>query len=255
MRQKRGLVTLLLIALFVPSGAFAQQSSSTNYNVNEAFFGTGGEVDLNSTNFSAQGSAGALGVGNTSSPNYDAEAGFLTQNSAYLEMSVENATVDLGTLETGSSSSGAAQGGACNCSFSVRTYISSQYVIYTISDPPTNESGDVLTAKGTQAAPSSDPDIEEFGINVVDNTNPNIGADPFNYPDSTFADGEAAPGYEVADQFKYVAGEIIARSQATPGETATGRTDYTVSYTAKRNAITPAGVYVMSHVLVVVPTY
>lgn len=255
MRQKQTLVSVLAVLLLVPATIHAQQSSSTNYNVNEAFFGTGGEVDLNSSNFSAQGSAGALGVGNTSSPNYDAEAGFLTQNSAYLEMAVQNATVDFGTLETGSTSSGAAIGGACGCSFSVRTYISSQYVIYTISDPPTSENGDVLAAKGTQGAPSSDPDVEEFGINVVDNTSPNIGNDPFNFPDNTFADGEAAAGYDIADQFKYATGEIIARSQATPGESATGRTDYTVSYIAKRNAITPAGVYTMNHVLVVVPSY
>lgn len=244
-----------LLLLFSSASVYAQSSSSTNYRVEETFFGTGGELDASSSSYRAQQSAGSLVVGFTSSTSYDANGGFLTQNNAYLEMDVVAGTVDLGTLSTGSTSSGAAQNGACNCSFIVRTYVSSQYVIYTMSNPPTNESGDILTAKASQAAPSADPDVEEFGINVVDNSSPNIGADPANYPDNNFADGQAATGYQTANQFKYGVGDVIARSQAVAGNSATGRTDYTVSYIAKRNAVTPAGVYDMYHDMVVVPTF
>ncbi len=250
-----GVVASISVLIFGASVAYADTSSSTNYRVEETFFGSGGELDASSTNYRSQQSAGSLGVGYTSSTSYDAIGGFLTQNHAYLEMSVEAVTVDFGDLSDVSTSSGVAQGGVCNCSFSVRTYVSSQYVVLTISDPPTNESGNILTAKAVQATPSVNQNDEEFGINVVDNASPNIGANPVNYPDNSFADGQAATGYEVADQFKYVKGDIIARSAATAGNPATGRTDYTISYIAKRNPITRAGLYTMRQSLVVVPTY
>lgn len=243
--------------LVLSSGSvYAQQSSSSNYRVDETFFGSGGELDASSANYRSQQSAGALGVGYTSSTSYDANGGFLTQNNAYLEMTVENATVDFGNLSSSSTSYGAAQAGACNCSFSVRTYVSSQYVVYSISDPPTNESGDILTAKATQAAPSGDQNTEEFGMNVVSNTSPAaMGSNPVNFPDNSFADGQAATGYQTSNQYKYTKGDIIARSQANVGNPATGRTDFTISYIAKINNITAAGFYTMNHQLVTVPTF
>ena len=257
MKKHRFGIVLMTFVLVLGSGSvYAQSSSSTNYRVDETFFGSGGELDAQSSSYRAQQSAGALGVGFASSTSYDVNGGFLTQNNAYLEMSVQNTTVDLGTLSRYSTASGSAQAGVCNCSFTVRTYVSSQYVIYSITNPPTSENGDVLTAKASQGAPSADPDVEEFGMNIVANTSPaSIGADPVNYPDNTFADGEAATGYDTTNQYKYGVGDIIARSQATPGNSATGRTDYTVSFIAKTNDSTPAGTYTMRQQLVVVPTY
>ncbi len=250
-------VIISVCVLFLGTGSvYAQQSSSANYRADEIFFGSGGELDAQSSSYRSQQSAGALGVGYMSSTSYDANGGFLTQNNAYLEMSVENVSVDFGTLSSSATSYGAAQGGSCNCSFTVRTYLSSQYVVYSISDPPTNESGKVLTSKATQGAPSGDQNVEEFGINVVSNTSPGaFGANPVNYPDNTFADGQAAPGYSIANQYKYGVNDVIARSQASVGNPATGRTDYTISYIAKINNITAAGLYTMNHKLVTVPTY
>lgn len=256
--KHRGLTVIactLLLAMVPARHVLFAQSSSTNYQAEEMFFGTGGEVDMTSLNYQAQGSAGSLGVGAGSSTNYDAESGFLTPSEPFLEMAVTNATVDFGTLSDSSTSSGAAQGGACNCSFYVRTYLSSEYTVVTMSQPPTNESGSVLTAKSVLGVPSTDQNVEEFGINVVDNSSPNIGANPSNDPDSTFADGQAATGYSTADQFKYGVGDVIARSAATAGNQAVGKTNYTISYIAKANRITAAGLYTMNHDLVVVATY
>lgn len=254
--KSKAFVVLVAVMILGNATVYAQQSSSGSYRVDETFFGTGGELDASSTSYRAQQSAGALGVGFTSSTSYDVNGGFLTQNNAYLEMSVENATVDFGTLSPSSTSYGAAQAGVCNCSFIVRTYLSSEYVVYSISDPPTNESGDILTAKASQGAPSGDTNTEEFGINVVANTSPaSFGANPVNYPDNSFADGQAATGYQTTNQFKYVKNDIIARSQATAGNPATGRTDYTISYIAKINNITAAGLYTMNHQLVTVASF
>lgn len=244
----------LLLLLAIPASVSAQYSSS-NYSVDEAVFGSGGEVDTNSASYNAQGAAGILGVGDSSSASYDASAGFVTPNEVFLEFWVSNSTVDLGILDPNATSSGAAQSGACNCSFYVRTYLSDAYVVTTMSDPPTSESGRVLTAKTTQGAPSGSASVEEFGMNVVDNSSPNIGADPVNVPDNTFADGIVETGYEIANQFKYNKGDIIARSAGTLGNQATGQTNFTISYIAKSNATTPAGLYSMGHDLVVTAQY
>ena len=231
------------------------QYTSPGYQVEELMFGTGGDVDQSSPNFQAQSSAGSLGVGEFSSPNFDGYAGLVTPNEPYLAMEVTGATVDLGELNTGSANSGAAQAGSCSCSFTIRTYLSSEYVVMTMSQPPTNNEGYSLTAKSTQGVPSTNASVEEFGINLVDNATPNIGANPANQPDNTFADGEAASGYEIADQFKYGVGDIIARSAATAGNQAVGLTYYTISYIAKSKLTTPSGAYTMGHDIVVVATY
>lgn len=244
----------VLIACLLGGQVLAQTSSSTNYQTNEYMFGVG-SGNSESTNYQAENSAGALGVGSSASANYLAEAGFLTPSEPFLEMVVTENTASLGELQENSYTYGTAQGGGCNCSFSVRSYLSSSYVVYTMSDPPTNESGDILDAKSTLGLPSSDPNVEEFGMNLVANTDPAIGGPPVNVPDNSFADGAAATGYNTQNQFKYVVGDIIAQSPGTPGNQAVGQTNFTISYIAKRSTLTPAGLYQMDHVLVVVATY
>ena len=243
------------LSVLMSGSVVIAQSSSTNYKVEESFFGTGGELDASSANYIAQQSAGANAAGFASSANYDAIGGFLTQNTIFLSMSVTGATVSLGTLDPTAYSSGAAQAGGCSCSFTVRTYLSSGYSVLTMSDPPTSEGGAILDAKASQGAPSADPNVEEFGMNVVDNATPNIGANPSNQPDNTFADGEAATGYDTADQFKYGIGDIIAQSAATATNPAIGQTNYTISYIAKPSNNTEAGFYRMDHVLVAVASF
>ena len=255
--QRQKLLAILAVAVFLiqPVTVFAQ-SSSTNYKIEETFFGTGGDVDSSSTNYRSQQSAGSLGVGNTSSTNYDAVGGNITPNAPFLEMSIQGPNLDLGTLNPATTSYISSQGGACSCTFYVRTYLSSQYSVITASNPPTNESGAVFSGKATQGAPSGSTSVEEFGINLVANTSPaTFGSNPSNDPDNTFADGQAATGYQTTNQYKYVAGDIIARSQATAGNQAVGRTNYTISYIMKPSNISRAGTYIMRHDLIAVPIY
>lgn len=244
----------LLISFSWPMAAFGQYISPS-YKIEETFFGSGGEIDATSPSYRAQQGAGALGVGQTSSNSYDAFGGFITPNEPFLEMVVSNASVDFGELSDTAASSGAAQADACNCSFYVRTYNTSGYVVVTVSQPPTTTGGASLDPKTVLGVPSSDPTVEEFGINLVDNTSPNIGGNPVNVPDDSFADGQAASGYDTPDQFKYNVGDTVARSQATVGNPAIGQTNYTISYIAKRKTITEAGVHTMDHDLVVVATF
>jgi hypothetical protein len=222
------------------------QYSSPNYRIEETFFGTGGELDPSSPNYRAQQSAGSLAVGTASSPNYDASAGFITPNEPFLELFVPASVIDLGTLTESTTGTGTA-------TFHVRTYLSGDYRVVTLSQPPTNESGAVLPAKSTLGAPSVG--TAEFGMNLVDNSSPNIGANPVNIPDNSFADGEASAGYSTLNQFKYGVGDTVAHSPKTSGNQAVGRTDYTISYIANISSITAAGSYTMNHDLMVVATF
>lgn len=237
------LLVLLVLAIQVP--AFAQGSSSNSYKVNEYQFGTGGG-NSSSNSFQAQSNVGSLGVGRSSSTNYDLEAGFLTPSEPFLELFINSSTVNLGNLDTSSTGTGSG-------TFWVRTYLSSAYVVQTMSNPPTSEGGKVLASKSVLGVPI--PGTEEFGINLVDNSSPDIGADSLNVPDNSFADGTVSSGYNTPDQFKYGVGDIIAHAAASAGNQAVGRTDYTISYIANINSITPAGTYVMVHDIVVTATY
>jgi hypothetical protein len=241
--------------LSIPVLVFAQ-STSPNYRLEESYFGTGGEVDASSNNYRARQSTGSLGVDNTSSTNFDATPGDNVPSDPFLEAAVMVSSVDLGILSPDSPSYAAAQGGDCNCSFYVRSYMSSGYTVVTASPTMTSENGDTITAKSTQGAPSSDSSVEEFGINLVANLVPGtFGANPVNVPDNTFADGEAAPGYQTTGQYKYAQGDIIARSPATAGNQGVGQTNYTISYLAKIANLTEAGQYKINHDLIVVPTF
>lgn len=256
MRKKRTWLAVFAVALFLQPRLLVASavSSSSNYSVQEEAFSSG-SGNGTSASYGAQGSAGLNAVGNASSTNYDTVAGLITPDVPFLEFVVTGATVDLGVLDPNVTASGAAQAGGCNCSFYVRSYVSSAYVVTTMSAPPTSESGRVLAAKAVQGTPSGSQSVEEFGINVVANSSPAIGADPVNQPDNSFADGVAETGYNTANQFKYAIGDIIARSAGTADTKAWGQTDYTISYITKSGTLTPAGLYTMDHVLVATSTY
>ncbi len=243
----RQLTALIAIFICMPAVAFAQTSSSSNYKIEEAQFGSGGiNEQCSGGQYCAQGSLGSNAVGRQSSANYDSAAGFLTSNEPYLEFVISTSSVDLGTLDTATTGTGTA-------SLYIRSYINGSYSLITLSNPPTSENGDQLDPLAVPTA--STAGTEQFGINLVDNANPNIGLDPVNQPDDSFADGTAATGYDVADQFKYVVGDTIARSAETAGNFANGQTDYTISYIANISGVTPAGSFVMNHDMVVVATF
>ena len=246
--MKRRLGTLLaaiavLVIGFAPL-TFAQQSQSTNYQVNEVFFGTGGELESCSTIYCSRQSAGEMGVGNTSSTNYSAQGGFNTDRDPFIAFIVTGGTTDLGVLTTASAATATA-------TFSVKTYMSSGYVVQTVSDPPTNTlpNSPALTALSTPTA--SSPGTEQFGINLVANTSPTtFGANPIQVPDNTFSFGTVASGYNTANLFKYVKGDTIAQSTRSTGET-----DYTISYLYNISNVTSAGEYRLAHNLVATATY
>jgi hypothetical protein len=242
--KRLSILAVLPVIMFSLGGlAFAQYSSS-HYEANEVFFGTGGDPNQSSANYQASVSAGALGVGRYASANYQAYSGFLTPNEPFLELSIDTATVDMGTVDPGTTQSGQAD-------FHVRAYVDSGYTVQTVSNPPSYQ-GHTLAPMTTLG--SSAVGTEQFGINLVHNTSPaNFGNDPSPQPNGTFANGIAAPGYDTANQYQYNVGDTIAKTPS--GSSGWGLTSYTISYIANASIITPAGRYEMVQDLVVVATF
>jgi hypothetical protein len=236
-------VAILLIMLIFPVSLAGAQYTSTNYKVNETFFGTGGNLDNQSANFKAKTAAGELAVGNISSPNFQAYAGFNTTDRIVLEVSVVGGIFDLGVLDT-------SQAKATTTTFTVRDYLSSGYTVQMVGATPSN-SGHFLANMSTAGA--SVPGTEQFGINLVANNLPGVGpfgAAPTQLPNSTFGFGQVDSPYDTPNLFKYIDGDTVAHSSKS-----TGVTQYTLSMMANVNRRTAGGSYGTSLYVRVVPTY
>jgi hypothetical protein len=233
---------LIVLVLFGSNAVvIASQSSSPNYQVNEVFFGAGGDLNECSTTYCAKDSIGETGVGDISSTNYQAQAGFNTDRTPYLQFIVNTTSVNLGILTTASAT-------YTTATFSVKSYLAGSYTVINASPPPQNNS---YTMHSLTSPTASIPGTEQFGINLVANTSPaTFGVAPLQVPGTTFSYGQVAAGYNTANLYKYVQGDTIAYSNQSSGET-----DYTISYIYNISSVTPGGTYTMNHVLVATSTF
>lgn len=222
---------------------YAAQSSSTNYAIDEAFFGTGGELNACSTAYCAKQAAGELTVGKATSTNYAMQAGFNTFRDPSLTFVVNGTSTDLGVLSTLTTA-------RTTATFSVKSYLASGYVVQTASDPPSSLGLNAHSLNPLATPTASAAGQEQFGINLVENISPSFGSDPEQVPDGTFSFGEAAPGYNTSNLFKYIKGDTVALSNSSSGQT-----NYTVSYIYNIATQTPAGEYNFPHVLVATSTF
>ncbi len=93
---------------------------------------------------------------------------------------------------------------------------------------------------GTTTIPSlltptqSNPGVNQFGINLVANSNPGIGLDP----EGVWANATTAPDYGQADRYKFIDGDIVASS---PNVSLMKK--FTVSYIVNVSPSLKAGVY------------
>ncbi len=238
-----GAITLCLAFIGLSSTASADQSSSPNYQVNETFFGTGGELNASSTNYSAKQSAGELTVGAMRSTIYSAQAGFNTDREPYIAIAALTPSVDVGVLDVGSVKYGSAQ-------FWVRAYLADGYVVQAYGGPPKITSHTLTTSSSLFG---STPGTEQFGINLAVNTSPAIGAAPTQFPDDSgnpFGFGAVDSDYATSNQFRYIDGDVIAGSNRSSSDTT-----YTISYLFNISPVTPAGTYTMNHSIVATATY
>jgi len=256
--QKWRKVIFIIAAGVLPLvfGSVAQATvySSAHYQVNQILLGSGGCLSTvcSSANYQAQVAVGEVGVGNTKGNAYQAYSGFDTNDQPYLQFIVTSSSTNLGTLST--SSVATATG-----TFSVRDYLSQGYIVETASPPPSNGTHNLSPLS---AASLSSPGTEQFGMNLVANTSPVLGANPVQFPSSVFSFGtvtagapgpngsSVAVGYDTANYFKYNSGDVIAASNQSSGQT-----NYTISYITNISSTTPGGAYTFNQVLIALPTY
>lgn len=234
----KGLAICFVVSCAVAS-AVSAQSSSTNYRVDEYFFGNGGELESCSTSYCSKQSAGEVTVGNAASANYQTQAGFNTTQDPLLEVAV-NGNVDFGVLDQNTTRYGTAN-------IQVRSYLASGYNMIITGSTPVSGSSD-LNAMASPTA--SQAGTEQFGINLRDNATPNAGGDPVQVPSTEFSFGIPSGDYNTPDVFKYLNGDIVAFSNSSSGQT-----NYTLSAIANIAANTPAGRYATELSVVVVSTF
>jgi hypothetical protein len=227
----------------------AAQYASSNYQTNEVFFGNGGALNVCSSSYCSQQAIGEIGVGNSSSATYQANSGFNTSDAPVLELNVSGGIFDLGLVDASATKS-------TSTTFSVRSYLSHGYIVELVGTPPINGfNGHTINNLTTPTAATAG--VEQFGVNVVANTTPSVGAAPQQLPDSSFSFGTAATGYNTSNQFKFVSGDTIAQSTSSSGQTL-----FTLSVILDVSNATPAGeygaldgLYGGSLYLIVVPTF
>ena len=230
------------IALVSVVDAFAESptSSSPNYQATQLQFGSGDSSESCHGNYCASTSVGGASAGEGKSSSYAAVFGDITEGQPLLEVIVDNGISDLGEFlptETRYKT----------MSVKVRNYLSEGYIIQII--------GSSLKYGTHTIAPLTEPTAsqvgkEQFGINVVANTTPMIGANPVQVPSGEFSFGRAADDYATPNKFMYNSGDVVALSDMSSGET-----DYTVSMIVNVAASTPAGHYTSDFSAVVIPSY
>ena len=245
-RRRTSVRTILLALLFAfsfTSSAFAAEASSTNWSVDRTFFGAGGELEACGTAYCAKQTAGEIAAGNTAGSVFRAQAGHNVDREPSLAFSVAGGPTDLGYLSTAGTAS-------TTGTFAVKTYLASGYVVQIASDPPTILTNPTHNINGLTTPSSSQVGVEQFGINLRDNSTPNVGADPVQVPDNTFSFGTVAADYNTPNLFKYVKGDTIASANQSSGET-----DYTVSFIYNIDQLTADGFYTFNGVFVATSTY
>lgn len=178
--------------------------------------------------------------GKSKSTGSTAQFGTVTDSEPLLEVIVDPGDSNLGVLSAESTA-------YKTTSIRIRSYLSSGYTLQIVGNPP-KYGGHTLNAPSTPT--SALPGTEQFGINAVANTTPNVGADPLQVPSSQTSFGVVGDDYKTPNKFKYVSGDEVARSDSESGET-----NYTISMIVNVANNTPAGHYSGDFSAVVVPVY
>lgn len=237
-------VGLTLLAVILSIGgtntAMAITSTSPHYQVTETQFNAGSSLQSCSGQYCAKTSIGDTAVGSAASSSATAQFGPITNSDPLLEVIVDPGQSNLGVLSTESTATK-------TTTVKVRNYLSGGYVLQIIGDPP-KYNGHALSTSSTPVA--SKPGTEQFGINGVANTTPNVGADAVQVPSDQVSFGMVTSNYRVPNKFSFTSGDVFGKST-----TSSGQTNYTISMIVNISSATPAGHYSGDFAAVVIPSY
>jgi len=221
------IIKIIKLVVFVLLLVMAQQSlasmTSDNYKVwlDTLSSGGGGTTSSNysiDSNFTDQAGANAQSANFKERPNFSAIGSEPT-----IGFSVQAASLNFGELSTSSTA-------YSSHAFSAYTNSEAGYTVKVLG-MPLHSSEHTITQIGS-IAQDSIPGTEQFGINLVSNSVPVIGADPAG------GIGQAALNYNIANKYAYNDGDIIAQSSSFSYQT-----DFTVSVIANIAPETNAGNY------------
>src|SRR6056297_2212740 len=162
-------IFIIIIFIFFPLGLFAAMSSGNYQIISDSFNSGGGTVS--STNYSALTAIGEIASGESSSTLYVLKAGTPAYKaSPYVSISVDKDWIDLGILSTTAT-------GYNSHTLDVASNAKSGYVLKVYGETLNNNGGDDIDEIGATATTST-AGTEQFGINLVANTSPLVGASP-----------------------------------------------------------------------------
>ncbi len=154
-----------------------------------------------------------------------------------LTFTVDSTTCNLGTLTSSST-------GNCSHTITAASNATSGYVISYIASPTLTSGGNTITANGASAVANA-TNTEQFGLNLVANSSPSVGANP------SGGTGAAAANYNTANSFAFTTAGATVATTAGPS----ALTTYTVSYIANIDAVTEAGLYTKTQTYTITATY
>lgn len=247
--QKRGLwrglhfaLAAVLVTVVLGTGAaYAQTSTSNNYQITETQFNAGSNLESCSTGYCARATIG--GDENTVPSGSAMFTSTHDDDEPVLEVIIEPGESNLGTLSPETTATK-------TTTVRIRSFLSGGYLLQIVGNSPVY-AGHHLATPSTPTA--SQPGTEQFGINVVKNTIPDVGEDPDQVPENeedTTIFGTPQANYGTPNLFMYESGATIANSV-----TQSGRTDYTISMIVNISNSTPAGHYSGDFAAVVMPAF
>lgn len=225
-------------SLFVSIASADDDLQSAHYKLDESSIGNGGLIQSNSTNYQSTESIGDTAVGNSSSSDFQINAGSKTTPDPALAFGITSPNATFGNFSATTTSTATA-------AFSVSDYTSYGYAVQIVGDPPKNGNHTIaaMTSLGT-----SSPGTEQFGINLVANTSPtSFGA---NIDNGQFGHGVVEPAYNHPNQFLYSSGDTIAYAPKSSGVTT-----YTISYIVNVTPLTPGGAYTSQQSIICTGTF
>lgn len=236
-----GLSMALFVVTLAAGTVLATTTTSPNYEASETQFGAGAALETCSGQYCARASIGAIG-GSSSSQNFTARFSELPEDDEepLLEMMIEPGEANLGDLATDRTATR-------TMVLHVRSHFAGGYIVQVTGSSPSYKGYTLATPLESIASMQG---TEQFGINVVANTTPQLGADPTLMPDDTVATGVANPKYGTPNQFAYINGDEVARSTSQSSQIR-----YTISMIVNVAGSTPAGHYAGDFSAVVTPVF
>ena len=241
-----GMAALLIAAATVVASTSivsAQSSSKSNsYELTESQFNNGDATTQScSGQYCSKVTLGDSLSGSAAASLNTAKFGAISDpGEPLLDVIIDHGESNLGTLTTNKTATKVMV-------VKVRNYLSGGYTLQIAGDPPKYKDHYLKTlTKPTNSIQGE----EQFGLNVVANTIPVIGADVVQTPSGSTSFGYVTNNYKTANMFMYKSGDVIAESKSESGQT-----DYTISMIVNISSGTPAGSYGADFSAVVVPAY